>query len=90
MITATQAIGKALDSTPIKILGTVLSVMLVVVWIFVFGMMIRALVLRRLLWPGEAGGAEMMEKSWMKSAVVVEGGGHDLNPVMQRTGVLQG
>jgi hypothetical protein len=53
MITATQAIGRSVDSNGIKVFGTALSVLLVLLWIFVFGVMIRALVLKRLLWPDE-------------------------------------
>jgi tellurite resistance protein TehA-like permease len=53
LVTATQAIGKAFSSRPIQILGTVLAVILVMLWMFVFGMMIRALLLKRLLWPQE-------------------------------------
>lgn len=53
MVTATQAIGVAFDSDAIKILGTVLACMVIVVWLLVFGTMIRAIWLRRLLWPGK-------------------------------------
>ena len=89
MITATQAIGNAFDSKPIKIFGTVLSVMLVVVWIYVFGMMLRALALRRLLWPEEVDGTEMMQKKWAKNVSAFGRKRHHLNPFRQRTGVLQ-
>jgi tellurite resistance protein TehA-like permease len=51
LITATQAIGKALSSRPLQIVGTVLAGVLVLIWFLVFGAMVRALVLRRLLWP---------------------------------------
>lgn len=53
MVTATQAIGKTFGVGAIQIFGTVLAVMLVIVWLFVFGMMIRAFFLERLLWPSD-------------------------------------
>lgn len=51
MVTATQALGKSLDVGAINIFGTVLAVLLVMMWLFVFGMMVRAFLLKRLLWP---------------------------------------
>lgn len=51
MVTATQAVGKTFEVPAIQILGTVLAVVLVLVWVFVFGTMVRAFWLRRLLWP---------------------------------------
>jgi hypothetical protein len=59
MITATQAIGRSVDSNGIKIFGTVMSVLLIILWIFVFGMMIRASVLKRLLWPDEVNASQL-------------------------------
>jgi len=44
-------VGKALDNTGFKVLGCVFTAMLVVVWFFVFGMMIRAVRQRQILWP---------------------------------------
>jgi tellurite resistance protein TehA-like permease len=52
-VTATQAIGKTLDSNAIQIVGTVMAVILIVVWFLVFCLMIRALMTKRLLWPEE-------------------------------------
>lgn len=73
MITATQAIGRTFDSNTIKIFGTVLSVMLVILWLFVFGMMIRALWTRRLLWPEAMDESAMMrERSAKNGAAVAE------------------
>lgn len=67
LISATLAIGKALDSNAIQIFGTVLSVLLVVLWIVVFFMMIRALVFKRLLWSVGAGGRKYgSEASWRR------------------------
>jgi len=51
LVTATQAVGKSLESGAIEIFGTVLACILVAVWMFVVGMMIRAILLKRLLWP---------------------------------------
>lgn len=86
MITATQAIGRTFDSHPIQIFGTALAVMLVVVWIFVFGMMIRAFVLKRLLWPGGVDGAEAMTRRWTREAENVR---KHLHPLRSGNGVLQ-
>lgn len=51
MVTATQAVGKAFGSEAIKIVGTVMAGFLVIVWLFVFGMMVRSLGRKKLLWP---------------------------------------
>jgi tellurite resistance protein TehA-like permease len=51
MVTATQAVGKTLDARAIQVFGTVMACLLVLMWLFVFGMMIRAFLLKRLLWP---------------------------------------
>jgi len=64
LVTATQAIGKSLESNAIQVFGTVMAGLLVLVWIFVFYMMIRALSMKRLLWPGEADGSVALGKRW--------------------------
>jgi tellurite resistance protein TehA-like permease len=64
LITATFALANSLGSHGMKVFGTVLSALLVIVWIFVFGMMVRAFILRRLLWPGEVDGAEVSRNKW--------------------------
>lgn len=51
LITATFAIGKAFNSRAIQIIGCVMTPILILVWIFVFGMMIRAIKLKQILWP---------------------------------------
>ena len=51
LITATFAVGKAFESRAIQIIGCVLTPILVLTWIFVFGMMIRAVILEQILWP---------------------------------------
>lgn len=51
LITATFAIGKAFDSRIIQIIGCVMTPALILAWLFVFGMMIRAIILKHILWP---------------------------------------
>lgn len=51
LITATFAIGKAFNSKAIQIIGCVMTPILIIVWILVFAMMIRAIVLKQILWP---------------------------------------
>lgn len=63
-MTATLAIGKSLGSEAIQIFGTVLACLLIGVWYFVWGMMIRAFWRRQLLWPGEVDGSEVSLKKW--------------------------
>ena len=51
LITATLAVGRAFDSRAIQIIGCVMTPMLIAMWFFVCGMMIRAIYLRQILWP---------------------------------------
>ncbi|KAI4230928.1 MAG: hypothetical protein LQ349_005937 [Xanthoria aureola] len=51
LVTATFAVGKAFQSGEIQILGCVMTVALVLAWFMVFGMMIRAIVKKQILWP---------------------------------------
>lgn len=51
LITATFAIGKAFSCEPINIIGCVMTILLILMYIFVFYMMIRAVRLRHILWP---------------------------------------
>jgi Voltage-dependent anion channel len=52
LTTATFAISVALgNNRSFAIIGCVLTVTLVIMWIFVFSMMIRAVYLRHILWP---------------------------------------
>ncbi|KAH8690955.1 voltage-dependent anion channel-domain-containing protein [Talaromyces proteolyticus] len=51
LITATFAIGKVFSCRPIEIAGLVMTVLLIIVYIFVVYMMIRAIVLHHILWP---------------------------------------
>ena len=51
LITSTFAIGKTFNSKAIQIVGCVLTPILIGVWFFVVGMMIRAVALKQILWP---------------------------------------
>ncbi|RHZ73417.1 hypothetical protein CDV55_100177 [Aspergillus turcosus] len=51
LITATFAIGNAFSCKPILIIGCVMIFPLILMYIFVFYMMIRAIVLRQIMWP---------------------------------------
>ena len=51
LITATFAIGNAFNTRAIQIIGCVMTVLLIIAWILVFGMMIRAIKLKQILWP---------------------------------------
>ncbi|KAK3078948.1 hypothetical protein LTS18_006130 [Coniosporium uncinatum] len=52
LTTATFAVAVALDGNrSINIVGCVMAVALVVTWVVVFGMMVRAVWLRQILWP---------------------------------------
>ncbi|ESZ97130.1 hypothetical protein SBOR_2488 [Sclerotinia borealis F-4128] len=64
LATATLQIGTAFGSNAIRIIGTVISVLLVIVWLYVLGMLIRALFLKRLLMPGQLDGATAQRKKW--------------------------
>lgn len=91
LVTATQAIAKTFESNAIKLFGTILSGMLVVMWIFVFGMMLRSFFLRRLLWPGDMDGAEMMRKPWAEKhrADPVEGAKNYMHSFRHHNGTLE-
>ncbi|ROW17340.1 hypothetical protein VPNG_01051 [Cytospora leucostoma] len=54
LITATFQIGRAFGCRPLEIVGCVMSGLLIVVWAIIFGMMIRCVWRRELLWPKEA------------------------------------
>lgn len=51
LITATFAIGNAFACKAILIVGCVMVIPLLLMYIFVFGMMVRAIVLRQIMWP---------------------------------------
>ena len=51
LITSTFAVGKAFSSTTIQVIGCVMTPILILTWFFVVGMMIRAIMLKQILWP---------------------------------------
>ncbi|KAL3436318.1 voltage-dependent anion channel-domain-containing protein [Aspergillus tetrazonus] len=51
LITSTFAVGNAFSCKPILIIGCVMVIPLVLMWLFVVYMMIRAIILRHILWP---------------------------------------
>lgn len=51
LVTSTFAIGKAFDSRAIQIIGCVMTAILIPTWFFVVGMMVRAVILKQILWP---------------------------------------
>ncbi|PVH81769.1 hypothetical protein DL98DRAFT_587086 [Cadophora sp. DSE1049] len=69
LVTATFAVANSLDSRALRIFGTVLAVLLVIMWIYVFGMMIRAIALKRILYPEQVDGAERIRRRWARRKV---------------------
>lgn len=53
LITATYQIGRAFDCAPVEIVGCVMAGLLIIVWAVVFGMMVRCVWQRKLLWPDD-------------------------------------
>ncbi|KAK2779443.1 hypothetical protein FQN52_002457 [Onygenales sp. PD_12] len=51
LVTATFAIGDAFGSPSIQIAGCVMTVLLLLMYLYVTAMMVRAVVLRHILWP---------------------------------------
>ena len=51
LTTATFAIGRALNNVPIQVVGCVMACLLVVAWFTIFSIMIRAVIMRDILWP---------------------------------------
>ena len=51
LVTATFAIGKAFESHPIQVIGCVMACMLILLWFFVIGKMIRAIIIHQIMWP---------------------------------------
>jgi tellurite resistance protein TehA-like permease len=54
LVTATLQLGRAFNSSALEVLGCVLAGCLVLVWLLVFGYMLRSLWQRELLWPKDA------------------------------------
>ncbi|KUI60623.1 Malic acid transport protein [Cytospora mali] len=53
LITATFQIGRVFNCRPLEIVGCVMAGLLIIVWAIIFGMMIRCVWKRELLWPKE-------------------------------------
>ena len=51
LVTATFAIGKAFESHDIQVIGCVMTCILILFWVFVFGTMIRAIITHEIMWP---------------------------------------
>ena len=51
LTTATFAIGHALNNVPIQVVGCVMACLLVVAWFTIFSIMIRAVIMKDILWP---------------------------------------
>lgn len=66
LTTATFAIAKALDNRPIKILGCVMTILLIIAWLAIFIMMIRAVINKDILWPQKQEDRE--EGGWRKES----------------------
>ncbi|KAF2086757.1 hypothetical protein K490DRAFT_43640 [Saccharata proteae CBS 121410] len=68
LTTATFAVATALnDNRSINIVGCVLTVALIITWFFVFGMMLRAVILKQILWPQKQEDRE--EGGWKELAI---------------------
>lgn len=53
LITATYQIGKAFQCNAIEIVGCVMTGFLVLAWMVIFGLMLRSIWRKQLLWPKE-------------------------------------
>ena len=51
LVTATFAVGTAFSCNAIQIVGCVMTCILITAWLLVFGMMIRAIIRKQILWP---------------------------------------
>lgn len=51
LVTATFAIGRAFHAPEIQIVGCDMTGILILVWMFIFAMMLRAVVLKHISWP---------------------------------------
>ncbi|KAI4252633.1 MAG: hypothetical protein LQ352_004183 [Teloschistes flavicans] len=51
LVTATFAIGKAFRSKAIEIIGCIMTCFLIIAWVLVVGMMMRAIQKKEILWP---------------------------------------
>ena len=51
LITATFAVAKALDNYPIKIIGCIMTCLIIVAWLFIVGLNVLAVTRKQILWP---------------------------------------
>jgi tellurite resistance protein TehA-like permease len=54
LVTATEALGKALETPGLQLFGSIMAAGLVIVWILIFIAMLRCLKQKGLLWPKDA------------------------------------
>lgn len=75
LTTATFRVAEAFDIDAVRVIGCVMTVMLIVVWICVIIMMVRAIILKQILWPEkgedktEGGFSHPMAKATEKNLV---------------------
>lgn len=67
----TEAEDFRAGARPFQILGCIMTVALVMLWFFVFGMMIRAVIMKQILWPQKQ--EDRDEGGWGKDEVVRKG-----------------
>jgi tellurite resistance protein TehA-like permease len=67
----TTAPGFSHGARPFQILGCIMAVALVVLWFYVFAMMIRAVILKQILWPQKQ--EDRDEGGWGKDKIIREG-----------------
>ena len=76
--------GHALNNNPIKIVGCVFTCILVVLWFFVVGAMLRAVVLKQILWPQKQ--EDRDEGGWKTEAEVASGTCGDISAKREHVG----
>lgn len=86
LVSATFAVAKAFNSLIIQILGCVLVCILIVMWALVFGMMIRGIILKQILWPQKGedkdeGGFKASDRKQEAPVALWERNGASSNPV---------
>ncbi|KIW08023.1 uncharacterized protein PV09_00968 [Verruconis gallopava] len=67
----TEAPGFSRGARPFQILGLIMTVGIIVVWFFVFFMMIRAVILKQILWPQKQ--EDRDEGGWGKDEILRKG-----------------
>ncbi|KAJ9609596.1 hypothetical protein H2200_005923 [Cladophialophora chaetospira] len=91
LTTSTFAIGDAFDVDAIRIIGCVMTVLLILTWLVVVSFMIRAIVNKQILWPGkgedksEGGFKARSDESVTTSSTPLD---HSVPLPMSRAGLL--